>query len=194
MSELAKKMAAYDDLYDIPDNMVGEIIDGELIASPRPAPGHQHATTALSNIIGPFYDRLGRGGGPGGWVFLYEVEIKLGENILVPDLAGWKAERFPAEVEHNWIPVAPDWICEFLSPSTLRTDKIKKMPVYARFEVAHAWLINPRDKTLDTYRLESGRWSLLASFVENDQVSAEPFPEIEISLADLWLESGPAQK
>lgn len=115
MSELAKKMATYDDLYGIPDNMVGEIIDGELIASPRPPPGHQHATAVLSNIIGPFYDRLGRGGGPGGWVFLYEVEIKLGENILVPDFAGWKAERFPAEVDHNWIPVAPDWICEFLS-------------------------------------------------------------------------------
>jgi Uma2 family endonuclease len=194
MSELAKKMATYDDLYDIPDNMVGEIINGELIASPRPAPRHQRATTVLSNIIGPFYDRLGQGGGPGGWVFLYEVEIKLGENILVPDLAGWKEERFPAIVEHNWIPIAPDWVCEFLSPATLRTDKIKKMPVYARFGVAHAWLIDPRDKTLDTYRLESGRWSLLASFAENDKVSAEPFPEIEINLADLWLESGPAQK
>lgn len=187
MSELAKKIATYDDLYGIPDTMVGEIIGGELIASPRPAPGHQHATTVLSYLIGSLYGRFGRAGGPGGWVFLYEVEIKLGENILVPDLAGWKVERFPAEVEHNWIPVAPDWICEFLSPSTLRTDKIKKMPVYAQFGITYAWLINPRDKTLDTYRLESGRWSLLASFVENDQVSAEPFPEIEINLADLWL-------
>lgn len=194
MSELAKKSATYEDLYKIPDNMIGEIIDGELIATPRPAPKHVRATTVLSNIIGPSYDRSGEGGGPGGWIFLYEVEIKLGEHILVPDLAGWKQERFPTEIEHNWIPVAPDWICEFLSPATLRTDKIKKMPVYAQFGVAYAWLIDPRDKTLDIYSLESGRWSLLGSFVENDKVRAEPFLEIEINLADLWLESGLSRK
>ncbi|MCL5405323.1 MAG: Uma2 family endonuclease [Deltaproteobacteria bacterium] len=194
MSELAKKSATYEDLYKIPDNMIGEIIDGELIATPRPAPKHARATTVLSNIIGPSYDRFGEGGGPGGWIFLYEVEIKLGEHILVPDLAGWKQERFPTEIEHNWIPVAPDWICEFLSPATLRTDKIKKMPVYAQFGVAYAWLIDPRDKTLDIYSLESGRWSLLGSFVENDKVRAEPFLEIEINLADLWLESGLSRK
>lgn len=99
---------------------------------------------------------------------------------------------FPTNPEHNWIPVAPDWICEILSPATLRTDKIKKMPIYAQFGVAHAWLIDPRDKTLDTYRLESGRWSLLGSFVENDRVRAEPFQEIEIILEDLWLDSPPS--
>ena len=118
---------------------------------------------------------------------LYEVEIKLGEHLLVPDFAGWRVEKFPTQLEHNWIPVAPDWICEILSPSSLRTDKIKKMPVYAQFGVAHAWLIDPRDKTLDVYRLESGRWSLLGSFAEDDKARAEPFQEIEINLEELWL-------
>ena len=189
MSEPAKKSATYEDLFEIPDNVIGEIIDGQLIASPRPAPRYAHATTVLSNIIGPHYGRFGEGGGPGGWVFLYEVEIKLGENILVPDLAGWKMERFPAEVEHNWIPVVPDWVCEILSPATLRTDKVKKMPVYARFGVVYVWLLDPRDKTLDAYRLESGRWSLLGSFAENDKARAEPFQEVEISLENLWIDS-----
>lgn len=195
MSELAKKKnATYEDLYDIPDNWIGEIIDGELVASPRPAPGHSRVATVLGNLIGLHYDHLGRGGGPGGWIFFYEVEVKLGEHLLVPDFAGWKRERFPTELRDNWIPVAPDWVCEILSPSSLRTDKIKKMPVYAQFNVAHAWLIDPRDKTLDVYRLESGRWSLLGSFVEDDKARAEPFQEIEIDLEDLWLESALSQK
>ncbi|MDR3570301.1 MAG: Uma2 family endonuclease, partial [Syntrophobacteraceae bacterium] len=107
MSEPAKKSATYKDLFEIPDNMIAEIIDGELIASPRPAPRHAHAATVLSNILGRHFHRSGAG--PGGWVFLYEVEIKLGENILVPDLAGWKEKRFPTAIEHNWIPVPPDW-------------------------------------------------------------------------------------
>jgi Uma2 family endonuclease len=194
MSQPAKQNPTYEDLYAIPDNMVGEIIDGDLIASPRPAPRHAHAAVVLWGIIIPSYNRSGAGGGPGGWIFLDGVEIKLGENILVPDLAGWKQERFPTEIEHNWIAVAPDWICDILSPATLRTDKIKKMPVYARFGVAHAWLLDPRDKTLDTYRLESARWSLLASFVENDKVRAEPFQQIEFNLEDLWLDSAPSPK
>jgi hypothetical protein len=43
--------------------------------------------------------------------------------------------------------------------------------------------------TMDAFRLESGRWSLLASFSENDNVRIEPFQEIEINLGDLWVGS-----
>jgi hypothetical protein len=94
MSEPAKKKAAYQDLYDLPENMIGEIIDGELIATPRPSVRHRHAASVLSGEIVPPY-QLGRGGGPGGWVILSETEVMLGEHLLVPDLAGWRRERFP---------------------------------------------------------------------------------------------------
>lgn len=187
MSDPAKKLTTYEDLYNIPENMIGEILNGELIVTPRPAARHMHVTTVLSGEIEPPY-RRGRGG-PGGWIFLIEVEIKLGEDIVVPDLAGWHRERFPTELEHNWIPIAPDWVCEVLSPSTVRTDKVRKMPLYARHNVGHIWLIDPANLTLDAFRLESDRWSLLGSFSENDRVRAEPFQEIEIHLGDLWMES-----
>ena len=108
---------------------------------------------------------------------------------MVPDLVGWKRERFPIEENHNWISAAPDWVCEILSPNTLRTDKVKKMPIYAHHGVGHIWLIDPVAMTMDAFRLESGKWVLLGSFTENDKVRAEPFQEIEINLKDLWLES-----
>ena len=135
----------------------------------------------------PYY--LGQGGGPGGWIIIVEPEIGLGEHTMVPDLAGWKRERFPIEEDHNWISAAPDWVCEILSPNTFRTDKIKKMPIYAHHGVGYIWLIDPVAMTMDAFRLESGRWSLLASFSENDKVRAEPFQEIEINLGDLWVGS-----
>ena len=187
MSDPARKRATYEDLYGIPENTIGEIVNGELIVTPRPAPKHMNVVTILSEEIGPPY-RRGRGG-PGGWIFLYETEVRFGEDIVVPDLAGWRKERFPTELEHNWIPVAPDWVCEVLSPSTFRNDKVRKMPVYARYGVGHIWLIDPAAMTMDAFRLESGRWSLLASFSENDKVRVEPFLEIEISLEDLWVGS-----
>jgi Uma2 family endonuclease len=181
----AKESATYNDLLDVPENMIGEIVDGRLVVTPRPAPGHMNVVTILSEALGPPY-RRGRGG-PGGWIFLFETEIRLGEDIVVPDLSGWRKERFPAEFGHNWTAVTPDWICEVLPPGRFRNDKVRKMPLYARHGVGYAWIIDPVARAMDAFRLESARWSLPASFLENDKVRAEPFEEIEIALGDFWM-------
>jgi len=186
MSQPATKRAVYEDLYKIPENSIGEIIDGELIVTPRPSRRHVIAASYLGSEVIPPYCR-GRGGGPGGWIILIEPEIGLGESILVPDLAGWKRERFPDAEVTNWISAVPDWVCEVLSPNTARNDRIKKMRVYARHEVPYAWLLDPFLLTLEIFRLESGRWLLLDSFSEDDKVRAEPFQDVEIDLGGLWL-------
>ncbi len=180
------KKASYEDLYSIPDNMIGQIIDGELFAMPRPSFRHSNVASVMTyEISGPF--QRGRGG-PGGWIILYEPEICLDEDILVPDLAGWKKERLPRPPEKNYTTVPPDWICEVLSPATFRIDRIKKMRIYARFGVSYVWLVDPIAKTLEVFRLESERWLLLSAHSENDKVRAEPFQEIEIALEHLWWE------
>jgi Uma2 family endonuclease len=187
MAEPVKKRSSYEDLYRIPENMIGEIVDGEIILTPRPSRRHVYAASVLGNEIGPPY-HFGRGG-PGGWVILVEPEVALDEHILVPDLAGWKKERLMTGLpEANWIPVSPDWVCEILSPSTLRTDKTRKMPIYAQHGVPYLWLIDPLAKTLDIFKLESGKWVVVGSYLEDDKVRAEPFPEVEIELKNLWWE------
>jgi Uma2 family endonuclease len=186
MPTTAKKKATYEDLYNIPENMIGEIIDGELFLSPRPSPKHSRAASRLQQTIGGPYD-LGQGGGPGGWTILFEPELRLGKDVpLVPDLAGWKRERLPELPEENWISVSPDWICEVLSPSTVRVDRVKKMPKYAQAGVPFLWMIDPANKALDVFKLESGKWVLASSYVEDDKVHAEPFQEMELELALLW--------
>ncbi len=186
MPQPAKKKATYNDLHSIPENMVGEIIDGELFVTPRPSARHTHASSIVGAEVCPPY-QLGRGG-PGGWIILDETEIMLGEHLLVPDLAGWRKERFPGAPKDNCISVSPDWVCEVLSPSTARLDKVRKMPLYARHNVPHLWLVDPASRTLDVFSLESGKWVLLAAFAEDDIVRAEPFQEIEIELKNLWLD------
>ena len=186
MAEPARKRATYDDLYNIPEHMTGEIIDGELIVSPRQSSEHVFATLLLgSEIVVPYHH--GRGG-PGGWIILPEPEIKLIEDTFVPDLAGWKKEHFSKPEGHNWISVAPDWVCEILSPSSIRHDRITKMGIYAKHRIPYFWLIDPINKTLEVLRLESGRWVIIGTSAENAKVRAEPFQEIEIDLANLWLE------
>ena len=174
----------------VPETMVAEIIDGELHAMPRPARRHTKAASVLGGELhGPF--RRGQGG-PGGWVILDEPEIHLGPkpDKVVPDLAGWRRERMPDELGAADAPpyydVTPDWVCEILSPGTEATDRGKKMRIYRREAVAHAWLINPTTCTLEVYRLETGRWSLLDTFEGDALVRAEPFDAIELPLALLW--------
>lgn len=186
MAEPAKRKAVYDDLYSVPENMTGEIIDGHLYATPRPSSRHNRTTFALSQELGPPFDR-GRGG-PGGWIFLTETEIRFDdENLFVPDLAGWRLERFPGPPEANWISVPPDWICEILSPRTFIVDRTKKLPVYAQHGVRHIWLVDPIARVVEVFRLERGKWLLLGTFAEDDKMKAEPFEELEIHLNDLWL-------
>ena len=184
MAETAKKRATYEDLHTIPENMTGEIIDGELIVAPRPSRKHVYAASSLGNEIGPPY-HSGRGG-PGGWIILIEPEIGLGDDILVPDLAGWRRERVPASENHNWISVCPDWICEIVSPGTLQMDRVKKMRVYAQNEVPHLWIIDPIGKTLEVYRFQTGSYTVAGVYAENEKVRVEPFQEVEIDLTNLW--------
>jgi Uma2 family endonuclease len=83
--------------------------------------------------------------------------------------------------------LAPDWLCEVLSPSTEAIDRRKKLPVYAREGVAHAWLVDPLQRTLEALRLESQRWSLTATHEADAKVRAEPFDAVELPLRALWL-------
>lgn len=179
-----KKNVSYDDLYSIPVNMIGEIIDGELLTQPRPSFRHSNVTTVLTYTIGgPF--QWGKDG-PGGWIFLFEPEICLGTDILVPDIAGWKKERLPKPPEKNFTTVRPDWVCEVMSAGTVRIDRIKKMPIYGRFGIPYIWLIDPLAKTLEVFRLDEGKWVLSSVHSDNDKIRAEPFQETEISLEHLW--------
>lgn len=176
-----REPATYEDLLKVPENRVAEILDGELYATPRPSPRHARASSSLGVTLGGPFDH-GRGG-PGGWYILDESELHLAADVVVPDLAGWRRARLPELPTDASITLAPDWICEILSPST---DRVKKLRLYARERVSHAWLVDPLARTLEVLRLEGDRWSILATHADRDVVRAEPFEAIDVDLSLLW--------
>jgi Uma2 family endonuclease len=188
MSEPAKRIATYEDLYSVPENMIGEIMNGELIVTPRPSLDHSHAASSVGGELVPPFGR-GRGGGPGGWIILDEPEIYLGEQVLVPDLAGWRKERLAGRSKSEWMAIPPDWVCEVLSPSTALRDRTVKKAIYEKHEVGHLWLVDPIHQTLEVFRLESNRWVPAGVVGGDEKARVEPFQEIEIQLGDLWLEA-----
>jgi Uma2 family endonuclease len=173
-----------------PDTMVAEVIDGNLSLLPRPRRLHARASVVLcGDLHGPF-DR-GRNG-PGGWMFLAEPELHVGSlpDMVVPDLAGWRRERLPEEFmapdAPAFIDLAPDWVCEVLSESTEAHDRGKKRRIYRRENIGHYWLVNPRDKSLEVYRLVENKWLEVDTFEGDVSVRAEPFEAIELDLSALW--------
>lgn len=183
------RAATYEDLLKVPDHLVAEILEGELYATPRPAVPHAVAASVLGSELGnPF--QQGRGG-PGGWWILDEPELHLGADVLVPDLAGWRRERLPELPDAAAITVAPDWVCEVLSPSTEALDRVPKLRIYARERVSHVWFVNPKTQTLEVLRLESGPWMLVATHDGDASVSVEPFDAISLDLFRLWGRSAP---
>jgi Uma2 family endonuclease len=184
VAKLAKRPATYEDLLKVPDNLVAEIIEGELYTSPRPSTPHLHAASMLgARIITNFNDG---GGGPGGWWILDEPELHLGPDVLVPDIAGWRRVRMPLLPVTAAFDLAPDWVCEVLSPSTTRIDRMLKLPTYGRAGVAFAWLVDPIQRTLEAFRSINGQWSLLGIYGD-DVARIEPFEEHEFPVATLWI-------
>lgn len=185
----SQREATYEDLFGLPEHMTGQIIAGELIALPRPASDHAVASSTLgSELLGPF--QRGRGG-PGGWWIVDEPELHLRKDILVPDIAGWRRSRLPAVPRAPFFSIAPDWVCEVLSPSTAGLDRVRKKHIYAREGVEFVWLVDPVGRTLEAFQLQEGRWLELGSWSENDRVRVAPFDAIELELEALWLPEAP---
>jgi Uma2 family endonuclease len=85
-----------------------------------------------------------------------------------------------------FLELAPDWVCEVLSPSTQGHDRVRKLPVYRRELVGHVWLVDPRQRTLEVFRLDGDSYRLVATHAEREVVRAEPFQAIELDLSLLW--------
>jgi Uma2 family endonuclease len=187
-----RRPATYEDLLAVPAHLVAEIVDGVLHTSPRPSPRHAVAASGLlADIAGP-YDR-GRGG-PGGWWILGEPELHLGPDILVPDIAGWRRSRLPAIPAGAFFRLAPDWLCETLSPSTERLDRGAKLDAYARAGVSDLWLVSALTETIEAYRLERGHWVPVHTHRGDVEVRMAPFDAVGLELWRLWGRTAPRRR
>jgi len=184
MGRRAGNLSVYEQRLDVPDHLIAEIIRGVLVTQPRPAARHARAATRLGSALAPF--DIAGAATPGGWIILIEPELHLGPDILVPDLAGWRRSRMAELPDVTAFELAPDWVCEVVSPSTAALDRTDKMPIYGSAGVGHAWLVDPLAQTLEVFRRDAALWILLDGFKGQARVRAEPFDALELDLTLLW--------
>ncbi len=183
----ARKLATYDDLRALPDDVRAEILAGEIVVMPSPLPRHNRIARSIGSFIGgPFDDDDGRGG-PGGWWIVPDVDVQLGPHDVVrPDVAGWRRERLADPWDLQPIDVVPDWTCEILSPSNAKHDRLRKADLYARHGVGWYWIIDPEERTLECYELRDGGWFRLGGWSDGEVVRARPFEAIELDVGRLF--------
>lgn len=193
MSETARRRATYEDLLRVPDHLVAEILDGDLVTAPRPASPHARAASALGGELFGSFDREGASEqGPGGWWILDEPELHLHADVVVPDIAGWGRTRLPVLPDVAFFESPPDWVCEVVSPSTERNDRGRKRRIYARERVHHLWLLNPLARNLEVFRLTGDMWTLVATFEGDATIQAEPFEAVGLDMSRWWLPTSPS--
>jgi len=183
----ALKLATYDDLLALDEDVRAEVIAGSLQVLPSSSPNHSRIQRSLSAFVGKPFDDDDGFGGPGGWWIFVETDVQLSRhNIVRPDMTGIRRDRLP-DPSPRPIRVAPDWVCEVLSPSNHRHDRITKRRLYAEHGVAYYWIIDPAERTLEALELQQGRWVELGIFGDDESPRVAPFDAIELPIGRLFL-------
>lgn len=184
MADQFKRSATYANLEAVPDHLVAEIIDGELMTRAHGLMRTAAARTALATRLRP---ATGTRSNPGvDWQIVPLPELHLGSDVAVPDVGGWRGSRLPYLPDEH-VTSAPDWVCELISADPATNPAITaKLRLYAMAGVEHAWIVDLTGRRLHLLEASDGAWKCTAAFEGGTEVSAPPFDAISFSLADLW--------
>jgi Uma2 family endonuclease len=174
-----------EDLRNVPAHLVGEILDGELVVSPQPSTQAVLSRVALSAELGRRWGGA-EGGGSAGWWILDGAQLRLGQNVVVPDLSGWRRQRIARRPGPLIIEAHPDWVCEVLTPSSAVMDRTRKLNIYASQGVCWTWLIEPVHRTIEVLWLEGDEWVVAGNYGGDQKARIPPFDAIELQLGPLW--------
>ena len=184
MARPADRSATYEDIADVPEGENLEIVDGEIVSAPRSKPAHGRAQVGLSRLVGGPFDI---DESPGGWWIVVEPEVELERHeVYIPDLAGWRRERVPRLPDERPVRATPDWVCEVVSPSTERQDRVTKAATYLRSDVPFYWLVDTDARVLEALAARDEAWFRLGAWSDGDMARVPPFDAVEIDVGRLF--------
>ena len=139
-----------------------EYIKGELIPMPPTSVEHGYISVNLSSLLHLCVrkNQLGR--------VLSETGFRVGERVLIPDIAFISTERFPSDISKT-SPVPPDLAVEVVSPSDTLNRIQEKVFAYLEAGTQMVWVLEPRSKTVTVYRSETD----MTVLTRNDTLSGE---------------------
>lgn len=195
LREMNRPPATYEDLAATPEGARAELIDGELFLQAQPTFDHQSVLFRLCGSLDRRFAGTTHDGSepPSGWVFAPGPELWLGDpdprsRVLVPDVAGWRRERFSRAPDRHGLVVAPDWVCEILSPSTQRYDRLHKSNTYASAGIDWYWLIDPIARFVEVFRRQDATYVRVLAVAAEERAALPPFGGEALVLEAWWAD------
>ena len=185
MADAARKIATYDDLLALGEDVHAEFVGGEVVVHASPGIDHGFASVAVSSDVAyPFH--RGRGG-PGGWWIVNEVDVLLpAGDVVRPDIVGWRQATVPTLPRERPARPLPDWVCEILSPSNADYDEGEKLALYHAAGVPWVWHVDPERRIVRVYAHDPRGYLVHTTLRAGAEVAIPPF-EAVVMCVDAWF-------
>lgn len=159
-----------------------QLIDGQLVKEPTPNYRHQRISRRLQQILIAYFAKVDSHGE----VFNAPLDVYLDDYTVVqPDLFYLPGVR---SAKNNPVDSLPELAVEILSPSTARTDRVRKLNSYQKAGVPHYWIVDPVDHLIECYKLENDHYVALVRTAEG--IFAHPdFPGLTLDLQALFADA-----
>lgn len=157
-----------------------ELVDGEVAVSPSPIPDHSYIVGTLYRILGDYVEQFDLG------QLFMDVDTVFGEHdVRRPDILFFTKARLHL-IGEKAMEGPPDLAVEVLSPSSVATDRKDKFKLYAAGKVKYYWIVDPKMRTIEAYRLRGGKYTNRVRGSGSDVVQLPPFTDLKIALGRLW--------
>ncbi|RKX75934.1 MAG: Uma2 family endonuclease [Spirochaetes bacterium] len=172
----------YKDYAKLPEGAPYQLIGGDLVKSPSPVPYHQ-GLAGRFHLLFAELEKKGKGK-----VFFSPIDVYLGETeTYQPDLIFICSDRLHI-IGDKKIEGPPDIVVEILSPSNAYYDLRHKKDVYEHTGVKEYWVVDPPEKRVEVYVNSANGFTISARADEKGTVASVLFPEIVVSLEELFRE------
>jgi Uma2 family endonuclease len=175
-----KNKLDYRDLLATPsDGKRYELLDGEVVVTAAPTPGHQRCVLEMTLRFVEYFR-----GRDIAEVFVSPIDVILAEqDVVEPDIV---VVSDPAQVSKRGIEGPPLVVVEVLSPSTRASDRTIKAQRYARLGIAHYWIVDPEERRVECFRERGGVYELVAAAEADRGLTHPDWPGLLIELGALW--------
>jgi len=172
-----EKVYTLDDIFELPEGVRAELIDGQIYYMAPPSTTHQRILNYLSTEIN-LYIRSNNGNCE---VFPAPFAVFLNEDsktYVEPDISVICDKD---KIDDKGCHGAPDWIIEIVSPGNPSHDYITKLGLYKSAGVREYWIVNPKTKAITVYFFESEIFAEKYSFQDKIKVNIHDNLSIDFS-------------
>lgn len=179
-SNVARPRCTVEDFMRLPEGVLAELIDGEILVSPSPRSRHQEVAFNLAACLREFVKCRGLGK-----VFVAPMDVHLPTgDIVEPDVLFIASANL--SIIQDWIRGVPDLVVEVLSPDGIARDRLVKRGLYARNGVPEFWIVDPEESTIEVLSCRGHQYEPAGYFQAGDELRSTLLPGLDLPVSAVF--------